>query len=176
MIEILQDSEAWRTAGIIFGLRVFEMSLDTIRVLLVVRGRKGIAWGVGFVQSLLFVLAITTVLTNLDNLLTALGYAGGFATGNVVGMFLEEWLAIGHTHLRIISSRKGAGIATSLRERGFAVTEISGRGKDGMVSLINCNVLRKHVRQVERIAHDLDQNVFITAEDVRPIRRGFWRA
>ena len=175
-MDFLLDSEAWRTAGVIFGLRVFEMSLDTIRVLLVVRGRKGLAWGVGFFQSLLFVLAITTVLTNLDNLLTALGYAGGFATGNVIGMFLEELLAIGHMHLRIISSRKGAGIAEALRAQGFAVTEISGRGKDGMVTLINASVLRKHVRRVERIAYELDTDVFITAEDVRPIRRGFWRA
>lgn len=175
-MDFLLQPEAWQTAGTIFGLRVIEMSLDTIRVLLVVRGRKGIAWGVGFFQSLLFVLAITTVLTNLDNILTAIGYAGGFATGNVVGMFLEEKLAIGHTHLRIISSRRGTAIAESLRANGFAVTEVSGRGKDGTVSMINCSVLRKHVSQVERAAYALDDNVFITAEDVRPIRRGFWRA
>lgn len=152
------------------------MSLDTIRVLLVIRGRKGIAWAAGFMQSLLFVLAITTVLTNLDNLLTIAGYAGGFATGNVLGMFIEEKLAIGHTHLRIISSRRGSGIATALREQGFAVTEVSGRGKDGTVTLINCSVLRRNVRQVETTALALDQDVFITAEDLRPIRRGFWRA
>ena len=175
-MDVFLQAEAWQTAGTIFGLRVIEMSLDTIRVLLVVRGRKGIAWGVGFFQSLLFVLAITTVLTNLDNVLTAFGYAGGFATGNVIGMILEEKLAIGHTHLRIISSRRGSAIAAALRERGFAVTEISGRGKDGTVTMINCSVLRKHVPQVENAAFELDDNVFITAEDVRPIRRGFWRA
>jgi len=175
-MEFLYDLEAWRTAGVIFGLRVIEMSLDTIRVLLVVRGRKGIAWTVGFLQSLLFVMAITTVLSNLDNLLTAFGYAAGFATGNVTGMFLEEKLAIGHTHLRIISSRRGNAIAEALRGLGFAATEVSGRGKDGMVTMINCSVLRKHVRQVETVVHDLDDNAFVTAEDVRPVRRGFWRA
>lgn len=173
---ILLQPDAWQTAGIIFGLRVIEMTLDTVRVLLVFRGRKGIAWFVGFFQSLLFVLAITTVLTNLDNILTAAGYAGGFATGNVLGMYLEEVLAIGHTHLRIISPGRGPAIAETLRTSGFAVTEISGRGKDGMVTLINASVLRKHVRQVERIAIDLDPDVFITAEDLRPLRRGFWRA
>ncbi len=175
-MDFLYQPEAWQTAGIIFGLRVVEMSLDTIRVLLVVRGRKAIAWGVGFFQSLLFVLAISTVLTNLDNLLTAFGYAAGFATGNVVGMILEERLAIGHTHIRIISSRRGSAIAEKLRGRGFAVTEVSGRGKDGTVTLINCSVLRKHVRQVENLAYKLDEDVFITAEDMQPIRRGFWRA
>jgi uncharacterized protein YebE (UPF0316 family) len=172
----LLDPAAWGTASLIFGLRIVEMSLDTVRVLLVMRGRKAIAWAIGFCQSILFVLAITTVLSNLDNFLTALGYAGGFATGNVLGMVIEERLAIGHTHLRIISSRAGAGIAAALRAEGYGVTEISGRGKDGMVTLINCNVLRKHVPKVERISRERDESVFITAEDVRPIRRGFWRA
>jgi uncharacterized protein YebE (UPF0316 family) len=175
-MELLFDSFAWATAGLIFGLRIVEMSLDTIRVLLVMRGRKGIAWVIGFCQSILFVLAITTVLSNLDNFLTALGYAGGFATGNVLGMVIEERLAIGYTHLRIISSRAGAGIAGALRDEGYAVTEISGRGKEGMVTLINCSVRRKHVRKVERISRERDDAVFITAEDVRPIRRGFWRS
>jgi uncharacterized protein YebE (UPF0316 family) len=173
---LIFSTTAWATAGLIFGLRIVEMSLDTIRVLLVMRGRKGVAWAIGFCQSLLFVLAITTVLTNLDNFLTALGYAGGFATGNVLGMVIEERLAIGHTHLRIISSRAGAGIAADLRREGYAVTEISGRGKDGMVTMVNSSVLRKQVRKVEKIVRGRDENAFITAEDVRPLRRGFWRA
>jgi uncharacterized protein YebE (UPF0316 family) len=175
-MSFLSDPASWATAGLIFGLRIVEMSLDTVRVLLVMRGRKAVAWVIGFCQSVLFVLAITTVLSNLDNFLTALGYAGGFATGNVLGMVIEERLAIGHTHLRIISSRAGAGIAAALRDEGYAVTEISGRGKDGMVTLINCSVLRKHVLKVERISRERDETVFITAEDVRPVRRGFWRA
>ena len=175
-MDSLSNPAAWATAGLIFGLRIVEMSLDTVRVLLVMRGRKGIAWGTGFFQSLLFVLAISTVFSNLDNFLNVLGYAGGFATGNVLGMVIEERLAIGHTHLRIISSTRGAGIAVALRAEGYAVTEISGRGKDGMVTLINCSVLRKHVPKVEQICRDRDDDVFITAEDVRPLRRGFWRA
>jgi uncharacterized protein YebE (UPF0316 family) len=168
--------DMWQSALFVFGLRLVEMSLDTVRILLVVRGRKGIAWFAGFCQSLLFVMAITSVLTNLDNFLVAIGYAGGFATGNVLGMIIEEKLAIGHTHLRIISSRKGAAIARKLRDAGFALTELSGRGRDGMVSHLNINVLRKQVREVERIARELDEEVFITAEDMRPLRRGFWRA
>ncbi len=176
MMNIFAQPDLWLSAGYIFILRVMEMSLDTLRVLLVLRGRKALAWVVGFFQSLLFVMAITTVLTNLDNFLTAIGYAGGFATGSVLGMIIEEKLAIGHTHLRIISPTRGASLAARLRDEGFALTEISGRGKDGMVTQINCNVLRKHVRMVERISHEIDPEVFITAEDVRPLRRGFWRA
>src|SRR5512137_453094 len=103
MMEILLSPQAWLAAGLIFLLRVSDMTLDTLRVLVVMRGRKGIAWVLGFFQSIIFVTAITSVLANLDNPLNILGYAAGFATGNVVGMLIEERLAIGHIQLSIVS-------------------------------------------------------------------------
>lgn len=163
-------------ALIIFALRVSDMSLDTLRMFFVMRGRKALAWGVGFCQALIFVMAITRVLGNLDNLLSIVSYAAGFATGNVVGMLIEERLAIGHIHLRIISSRRGSAIATRLREEGYAVTEIPARGKDGMVTLLNCSLLRRNVTKVDRIIQDVDEEAFVTSEEVHPVWRGFWRA
>jgi len=175
-MEAFLNPAAWGTALLIFALRVGDMALDTIRVLFVVRGRKGLAWVLGFFQSLIFVIAITSVLANLDNPLNVVGYAGGFATGNVVGMLIEERLAIGHVQISIISSRRGAVVAELLRERGYAVTEIPARGKDGMVSMLNVAVLRKDVDRVEKIVLESDPEAFITADEVRPMRRGFWRA
>jgi uncharacterized protein YebE (UPF0316 family) len=175
-MELLLTPEAWLTALTIFLLRVSDMTLDTLRVLVVMRGRKAIAWVLGFFQASIFILAISSVLSNVNNILNVIGYAAGFATGNVVGMLIEERLAIGHTHLSIISSRRGAAIADRLREDGYAVTELAGRGKDGTVTLLNCSVLRKNVDQVRKIINEVDDEAFITAEDVRPVRRGFWRA
>jgi uncharacterized protein YebE (UPF0316 family) len=175
-MEIFLSQQAWLGAGLIFLLRVMDMSLDTLRVLVVMRGRKGIAWVLGFFQALIFVLAISSVLKNLDNPLNIIGYAAGFATGNVVGMWIEERLAIGHVHLNVVSSRLGAAIAERMRAEGFAVTEIPARGKDGMVTLLNISVLRKNVAQVHQLVNQVDPSAFVTAEDVRPVRRGFWRA
>ncbi|MEW6407051.1 MAG: DUF5698 domain-containing protein, partial [Chloroflexota bacterium] len=135
-----------------------------------------IAWVLGFCQSAVFVVAITSVLSNLDNPLNIIGYAAGFATGNVVGMYLEEWLAVGYIDLRVISSRRGSAIAERLREDGYAVTEIPARGKDGMVTLLNCSVRRRQVTTVDKIVREIDNEAFVTAEEVRPIWRGYWRA
>jgi uncharacterized protein YebE (UPF0316 family) len=157
-------------------LRVLDMTLDTLRVLVVMRGRKGIAWALGFFQALIFVVAIGSVLQNLENPLSILGYAAGFATGNVVGMLIEERLAIGHVQLSIISPGRGAAIAERMRLEGFAITEIPARGKNGMVTMLSCSVLRKKVDRVHKIVNEVDDAAFITAEDVRPVRRGFWRA
>jgi uncharacterized protein YebE (UPF0316 family) len=94
----------------------------------------------------------------------------------VVGMLIEERLAIGHIHLQIVSSGRGASLAQGLRGAGFAVTEIPARGKDGMVHLLSVSVFRKDVPKVEQIVHEQDAEAFVTSADVRPVRRGFWRA
>ena len=176
MIEYLLSPAAWMGALTIFAMRVSDMTLDTLRVLFVMRGRKGIAWVLGFFQSMIYIIAITTVLSQLNNPLNIIGYGAGFATGNVIGMLIEERLAIGHIHLWIISPRLGVAMAQVLRDEGYGVTEIAARGKDGMVSVLSVSVLRKDVRHVETLVHEKDPEAFMTSEDVRPVRRGFWRA
>ena len=175
-MDFLLSPQAWLMAALIFSLRVLDMTLDTLRVLFVMRGRKKIAWVLGFFQSAIFVTAISTVLSNLDNPLNLIGYAAGFATGNVAGMAIEERLAVGHISINIISPRLGAAIAEFLRKNGYAVTEISARGKDGMVTMLNVLVLRKNVDKARQLVDEVDPEAFITIEDVRPVRRGFWRA
>lgn len=163
------------TVGIFF-LRVTDMSLDTLRVLFVIRGRRPLAWVLGFMQSALWVIAITSVLNNLDNLWNIVAYASGFATGNVVGMIIEERLAIGHSHLRIISSRRGDAIVEAVRAAGYAATEVAGRGKDGTVALISCSVRRRDISRVQKEIYKVDPDAFVTLEEIRPLHRGYWRA
>ncbi len=176
MQEILQTLPVWAFALTLFTLRVVDMSIGTLRIMVSMRGNRWLSWILGFIQSIIFVLAITSVLNSLDNILNIIAYAAGYATGGVVGMWLEGKLAIGYTHIQITSSRRGAALAETLRSEGFGVTEISARGKDGMVSMLSCNVRRKRVSLVEEIVRKADEDAFITSEDVRPIRRGFWRA
>jgi uncharacterized protein YebE (UPF0316 family) len=161
---------------VIFGLRVCDMSFDTLRVLFVVRGRKPQAWILGFLQSSLWVLAITSVLSNLDNLWNVIAYAGGYATGTVVGMAIEERLAIGHSHMQIISSRRGSAIVEALRTAGYGATEFPARGRDGTVSVISISVRRRDIAKVKREVEKIDIDAFITVEDIRPLHRGFWRS
>lgn len=176
MIDFAFGPAAWLGALLIFVLRIGDMSLDTIRLLYVVRGQKHLAWVLGFFQSLIFVVAIANVLSGKANLLSILGYALGFATGNVVGMLIEEKLAIGHIRMTVISARLGPALAEKLRKAGYAVTEIPARGKSGTVSMLYCSVRRREFDEAETVILETDPEAFITAEDVRAVRRGFWRA
>ena len=166
---------AFFTVLLIFVLRVLDIAAATLRMLMVVRGRKLNAWVLGFIQAMLFVLAIQAVLSDLGSWINIIAYAMGFATGTVVGMWIEERIAIGFKHLRIISSRRGLELAEYLRQQGYAVTEVSGRGKDGTVSLLNCTVQRKDMQQIKMLVKQIDEQAFITADDVIPVSRGFWK-
>jgi uncharacterized protein YebE (UPF0316 family) len=175
-MEFLTGLNPYIYALVIFLLRICDMSMDTIRVLFVVRGKKLFVFILGFLQAVIFVVAISSVLTKMSNLLNVLAYALGFATGNVVGMLIENRLAIGHTMVTIISSRLGSNIAERLRASGYAVTEISGRGKDGTVFELHASINRRDVDSVETIVLETDPQAFVTTEDIRPVRRGFFRA
>jgi len=159
----------------IFFLRTADMTLDTLRVLLVVRGRKRLAWGVGFVEALFFLAATAFTLAHLNHLVEVLGFAAGYASGVVLGMYLEDRLGVGFTRFTIVSQQLGAAISEHLRTDGFAVTELSARGRDGMVSVLHCDVRRKERDEVETIILETDPQAFVTVSDVRPVRSGFWR-
>lgn len=161
-------------ALLIFFLRVLEISLETLRAMFTMRGRKLLVWLFGFSRSVIFVMTIAFVLGNVENLFNVLAYAGGFATGNIVGMWFEERLAVGFVELQIVSSRRGQEIMEALRDKNYAVTEFLARGKDGMVSALSCTVRRRYATDVERTVMGIDEDAFITAEDVRSVRRGFW--
>jgi uncharacterized protein YebE (UPF0316 family) len=162
-------------ALLIFVLRVVDISLYTMRIFMVTRGRKAGAWFFGFAQAIVYVAAIREVISDLDNFLNMLGYAAGFATGLVVGILIDRRLALEHLVLRIISASHGMEIAERLRAAGYAVTEIPAHGRDGAVSLLICNIFRRHLDRVLAVVDALDGAAFITAEDVTPLQRGYWR-
>ena len=170
-MEILEIA---RSALFIFTLRLLDVSLYTIRIMMVVRGRKVLAWVFAFCQSIVFVSALRVVFSDLGDWGKILGYTTGFATGMILGMWIEERLAIGYTHFRIISQGRGAEISENLRQDGFAVTEVPASGMGGAVTLLNCYVFRRNTRQLQEQVAAIDPEAFITAEEVRPIQRGYW--
>lgn len=176
MIDILLSPTAWLVAAAIFFARTINIALDTLRFMFTLREKRWLSWVLGFIQSVIFVVVIGSVLTNLENPLNIIGYSAGFATGNVLGMAIEKRLAIGYTHFSIISRNRSTEIADALREAGYGVTEIPARGRESSFMLVDCRVRRKESDDVEALVLEIDPGAFITAEDVIPKRSGIWRA
>jgi uncharacterized protein YebE (UPF0316 family) len=173
-LDFLQTLSPAVGALLIFFLRLINYTMDTLRIMLTMRDKKLLSWVLGFFESILFVVVMGAVLNDLDDVMKIAAYAGGFATGNVVGMLIEKRLAIGYSHISIISREQGKQIAGVLREHDFAVTEIPAQGRDGKVTLLNCSVQRKLSADVERLALELDPEAFITVEDIVPRQSGYW--
>jgi len=160
----------------VFVLRIIDISLYTLRLRMMARGHKTLIWILSFCQAMVYVVALRLVFTDLGAWNKVIGYSAGYATGLVVGIIIEERMAIGFTHLRIISPTRGAQITDRLRSEGYGVTEVAAQGKDGMVTLLNCNILRKNANSVERIVLDVDPQAFVITQAVRAVQHGYWRS
>jgi uncharacterized protein YebE (UPF0316 family) len=147
--------------------------MGTIRTLLMVRGRKWVSALIGFFEILIFVLAISRVILEMDNIWNILGYCGGFAVGTIVGMSLEDRLAVGFAMVRIISQVSWLEITRDLRQQGFGATQVIGEGKDGPVGIIYSMVRRKQVPAVIELCEQLDEHAFITVEEAGRVHRGY---
>lgn len=151
---------------LIFIARLADVSLDTLRMVAVIRGRRYMAWGLGFFQVLIWVYAISAVMKNISQPPYAIAYALGFATGNFLGITIENWLAHGEQVIRIFT-RRGEETAARLWAHGFGVTVFDGRGKDGPVSELYIQSARKRMQEVASIARQMDPECYYVVEDVR---------
>jgi uncharacterized protein YebE (UPF0316 family) len=152
---------------LIFSARVIDVSLDTMRILFISRGRRMIAALLGFAQILIWLFAIRQIFLNLSNPACFIAYAAGFATGTWTGVLIEDKLAIGIQIVRIISTRDASQLIMALKGKGYGVTVVSGYGALGDVSIIYTIVRRQRVPKVIKAIMEFNPKAFYTVEDVR---------
>jgi uncharacterized protein YebE (UPF0316 family) len=175
--------------ALIFLARVADVSIGTVRIVFISKGMKMLAPLLGFFEILIWLLAMTKIFENLDNWLYFVAYAAGFATGNLVGLLIEEKLALGHANLRIITQKSGLQLAQQLSDDGYGVTWNDAHGSRGDVTIIYCVIKRADFPHVTKVIKKYNPHAFYTIEDIRfanqgvfplrTIRRGFghfpWR-
>ena len=160
-------------ATIVFLLRALDLTIDTLRVTSVARGRRGMVWLFGFTEALTFVIAVSGVLATLGSPVNVVAFAAGFATGTLVGIVIEERLAPGHSLLRIVSPTLGLAIQNRLHAQGYGATYIAGAGQHGAISLILTYAPRRKVDQVKELVLREDPAAFMTVQHVRQLRGGW---
>jgi uncharacterized protein YebE (UPF0316 family) len=151
----------------IFFARIVDVSMGTVRTICLVRGFRFIAAALGFVEILIWIVAVSSVVTQVHHPLNMVAYAAGFATGNWVGITLERRIALGEQTVRLMSHDRGHSIAYALRLSGDQVIELVGRTRHGPATISFVTVPRREVNEVIRIAREVDPSVFISTEDVR---------
>jgi uncharacterized protein YebE (UPF0316 family) len=173
------DSDIFRWVVIpllIFTARIMDVSLQTMRIIFVSKGRKLLAPLLGFFEVMIWLMAIAQIMHNMTNPLYYLAYGLGFAMGTYVGLGIEERLAIGIALLRVITQRDATQLVAHLRGEEFGVTCVDAEGKSGKVKLIFIIVNRGDLPRIIDLIREYNPNAFYSIEDVRSVSRGFFPA
>lgn len=152
---------------IIYLSRLTDVSLNTIRQIFVISGRRKQAPLIGIIESLLWLIAISTIMQNLNNVACYIAYAAGFASGIFVGMSIEEKLALGKVMVRVITRREATDLIEYLRTSKFGFTYVEGEGKRENVKLIFSVIQRQDLPELIAIINQFNPNAFYTVETVR---------
>jgi uncharacterized protein YebE (UPF0316 family) len=161
-------------ALLIFAMRVLDVSVGTIRVLFVMRGRKWTAAILGLFEAAIFVAAVSKVVTDLD-LGKMVGYAAGYATGVLVGISIEQWIGAGQVVVRIITREHAVALRDRLFAEGFGVTAVRAEGRQREVLLLFIVCHRRRADALMTIADEIDPSAFVTVDEVSEAFGGYMR-
>lgn len=159
---------------LIFLARISDVTIGTIRIVMVAKGQKIIAPILGFFEVLIWLLAISKIIQNLDNWVCYVAYGAGFATGNYIGMIIEEKLAVGIIQLQIITRVDAHKLIEKLKADGYGITHQEAHGAVEEVSIIYSIVKRTDLPHVVDIIRTYNPNAFYSIADVKFVNKGLY--
>lgn len=169
------DLFAWVILPIlIFIARVIDVTFGTIRIIFISKGEKFLAPLFGFFEIIVWLFAIGQIMQNLTNLTYYFAYAGGFATGNFVGMFIEEKMAMGTLVIQIITKKDSSKLIEALKLKNYGITIVDAQGATGDVKIIFTVIKRKNVGDVVCMIKEFNPKAFFSIEEVRMAREGIF--
>lgn len=157
---------------LIFISRVFDVTFGTLRIIFISKGKKFLAPLFGFFEIMIWLFAIGQVMQNLTNVNYYMAYAGGFAMGNYVGIYIEEKMAIGTLVVRIITKKDASALIESLKSRNYGITIVDAQGATGSVKLIFTVIKRVDVNEVVGMIKHFNPKAFYSIEEVRGASEG----
>ncbi|MDL2323703.1 DUF5698 domain-containing protein [Ruminococcaceae bacterium OttesenSCG-928-A16] len=167
----------WWMYIFIFAAKLVEVSLATIRNVLINRGEKLKGALIGFFEVMIWVIVVNQVLDGIsEDPVKLIVYCLAFACGNYIGVIIEGKLAIGTAYVQaVVSPEKKDELSNILREKGFGVTIVQGEGKNGIVDVMMIYLKRKCVDEAISLIKECSPSSLVTVNDVRHLRNGYIR-
>ncbi|SMB90248.1 Uncharacterized protein YebE, UPF0316 family [Thermanaeromonas toyohensis ToBE] len=159
---------------LIFLARVTDVTLATLRVLFVVRGKRFYAAGLGFIEVIIWVASLKFVMEHLTDPISVIFYALGFATGNIVGSYIEEKVALGQVSVQIITLHKPLELVQHLRDAGYGVTVTQGYGKEGIHPILHLSLPRRRLAELQEFLGHWDAQAFVVVQEIKNMCGGFY--
>lgn len=159
---------------LIFISRISDVSIGTVRIVMVAKGQKIIAPILGFFEVLIWLVAISQIIKHLDNWVCYAAYGGGFAAGNYIGMIIEEKLAVGIVQIQIITRTDAQNLINKLRANGYGITHTDAHGALEEVSIIYSIIKRNDLNKVDAIIRKFNPRAFYSIADVKFVNKALY--
>ena len=160
------NATVFLTFWLIVLARITDVSLDTIRTVSIVQGRRAFAAALGFFEAVVYICAVAKVLLNMDHPVYALAYGIGYANGTYLGITIERRLAFGE-QVATLLTRKGADLVQALRAANYRLAEVKGHTQDGDLTIVYVELARRDAPKLLKLASAVDNRCFCVVNDVR---------
>lgn len=159
---------------IILVINIVYVSFFTIRMILTLKGQRYLAAFISMIEVVIYVIGLGLVLDNLDQIQNLVAYAIGYGIGVIVGMKIEEKLALGYITVNVITKEYDRDLPNSLRTQGYGVTTWAAQGLEGDRMSLQILTPRKYELKLYQTIKELDPKAFIIAYEPKAIYGGFW--
>src|SRR5262245_1588815 len=156
----------------VFCAEMCVITLNTLRTIFIARGMKFPAAILGLLEVSTWLFAISQIMQNLTNVWCFLAYVGGFMVGNLLGVMIEEKIALGTLVIRMITKKDASDLITLLQAANYGVTSVRAEGTQGPVHLIFTVIQRRQLGHIAELIEQFDPKTFYSVEDVRSANEG----
>lgn len=167
-------NQGFLLVAIIFLINIVYVSFFTVRMILTLKGYRYLAAVVSMVEVLIYVLGLGLVINHLDHIINLIAYALGYGTGVIVGMKIEEKLALGYITVNVITSKIDEDFPDHLRNRGYGVTDWPAHGRSGHRLMMEILTPRRNELDLIDAVKQYDPNAFVVSHEPKAFHGGFW--
>ncbi len=154
---------------LIFFSRIMDVSINTMRIIYMLHGKKLISTILGFFESLIWLIAISQIFQNVNSIATYLAYAGGFASGVFVGMIIEEKLALGSVLIRVITRKPATELIHFLNNNHYRYSNVDAVSDEGKVNVLFTVIKRDNLVSTISAIKKYNPQAFYTVEGVKQV-------
>ncbi len=160
----------------IFFARIFDVTLGTIRTVFSVKGRTLISGLIAFIEVIVWFLVVKEALnTPYNNFLIPVSYAGGYATGTIIGTYLSKTFINSLISVEVITNKATPQNLKKLHEAGFAVSKVNAikTYEQSKSSILFITTNSKYLHKLNEIINRIDKNAFVVINESKIVHNGF---
>lgn len=160
----------------VFCARILDVSFGTVRTVLTVKGKKGYASIIGFIEVLIwFIIVQEAINTDESSILVAISYAGGFATGTYLGGFISQKLIPGNFGVQIVTSIQNSSMVEILRKEGYAVSVIDVKGQQEEKLMLFIEIDKNKFDHLQSVVKSIDERAFLVVNETKIVQNGYFK-